>query len=331
VYLQPDVRVRSTIALALVIGAFAAQAAAQGSPEPRPLDLPAFIEELDRHADAIERTERPRIARVLVDMPHAYRVRHGDRTFDVPFERIAQRVFAASRTDADWPSARQAAIDDLRRIRDDAAALRDAGTVLTSSGRSALNEILSRREFQRLRSPDWQSGLRRRVTEWLQALWQRLGGDRMNRRSVATLVAWTAALAAIIALAVWFSRRARWSSQASALRIGNVPRVSSQEWASRAVEALRRGHGREAVRCSYRAALSRLEEQGRWRIDESRTAREYLMLLEASDPFRDVFMGLARQFERAWYASLQVTPHDERLLIEALERLGCLRQHEPAI
>src|SRR3712207_7448718 len=37
-------------------------------------------------------------------------------------------------------------------------------------------------------------------------------------------------------------------------------------------------------RCAYHAALCRMEEQGVWRVEDSRTPREYLRLLPPGDP-----------------------------------------------
>jgi hypothetical protein len=317
--------------IAVTIVVSAGTALAQVRPDPVPIELVAFVDELNRHAATIEQAEPQQVTRILVQMPHAYRVRHGEQAFDVPFERVEQRLLAASKLGGGWPSARHELLEDLRGIRDEAAGLLGTGPSRIAETRSALTEILSRPEFLRSRSPDWRAGIRRRLTEWVQALWERLGGDRVNSRAVGVFVAWTAALAAAIALAVWLSRRTRAASPRRGLHIGELPRVSWHEWSMRAVEAVRNGRGREAARCSYRAALSRLEEEGRWRVEDSRTAREYLKLMRPADPHRDVFTALARQFESAWYASRQVTTDDQQRLIDSLERLGCLRPHERAI
>jgi hypothetical protein len=49
----------------------------------------------------------------------------------------------------------------------------------------------------------------------------------------------------------------------------------------RALAAARGGEARDAVRAAFNAALLRLEEEGVWRADESRTPREHLQLLDA--------------------------------------------------
>jgi hypothetical protein len=125
----------------------------------------------------------------------------------------------------------------------------------------------------------------------------------------------------------WLWRMRLPPSASRSLAIAVVPRLTSREWAAKARAALRDGDAREAIRCGYHAVLFRLEEQGVWRVDESRTPREYLSLLKAQDARHAALVDLTREFEQVWYAA---RPADGRGLLERLEVFGCHAPSEPA-
>jgi len=159
----------------------------------------------------------------------------------------------------------------------------------------------------------------------------RLGGDRLNSRRVGQVLAWLAVLVALTSI-VWILRR--WSRlERSPLHIadGGMPATASREWAARALAAAASGDSREAIRCAYRAAVRRIEEQGGWRADDSRTPREYGALLRADDVRAVSFRALAKQFELAWFARRALSSDDIASMTDSLERLGCLRVRERAI
>jgi Domain of unknown function (DUF4129) len=73
--------------------------------------------------------------------------------------------------------------------------------------------------------------------------------------------------------------------------------------------------------------LFRLEEQGVWRVDESRTPREYLSLLKPRDARYAALVDLTREFEQVWYAA---RPADSRGLLDRLEGSGPFGCHAPS-
>jgi len=197
-----------------------------------------------------------------------------------------------------------------------------------AKARARLQEVLARREFQRRDETQWSDALRR----WLLGLFddwrKRLGLDgRMATTTVAEAVAWAVAIGAFAALVTWLVRsrapRSAWKPIAPI-----APRLSSREWVARANAALRAGDAREAIRCGYHAVLFRLEEQGVWRVDESRTPREYLSLLPANDARRPALTDLTRDFEQTWYGSRAADGHG---LLAHLEVFGCSAPSERAI
>jgi hypothetical protein len=318
------------VALPVMLLVSAITTVAQSPANTSSADLAGFVSDMDRLTNAIAHAQPRDVTGILTTMPNAYRVRDGQQEFEVPFERFALRLAAARGPKGEWTSERQRIVDDLRVIRDEAAALH-AAPVRKSDPHAALTAILSRREFAALRSSDRRGELRRRVTEWLESLWRRLGGDRVNSRTTAFVLASLAVLIGTVSLAVWMIRRTAPTPGRPTRGLENGPAISSHAWALRAIAAARNGDTREAARCGYRAALRRLEEQGIWQIEESRTAREYLQLLKPGDPARDLFGVLVRRFELAWFARRALTRDDLTAVGDSLERLGCLGPHERAI
>jgi hypothetical protein len=97
--------------------------------------------------------------------------------------------------------------------------------------------------------------------------------------------------------------------------------ASAREWARRAASV---DDVREAVRCAYRAATGRLEEEGVWRVDDARTPREYLRLLPADHRRRGPLADVAGRFEEIWYGARPATPDDRRTVLGRLRELECL-------
>ena len=92
---------------------------------------------------------------------------------------------------------------------------------------------------------------------------------------------------------------------------------------SGALNAFGAGHRREGTRFAYNAAIRKVEEEGGWRIDETRTPREYLPLLRSNDSRRAPVKEVTEQFERVWYGNRAVSEEDIRSLKTNLEKLGC--------
>ena len=269
-------------ALALLVSG-GVVAAAQSPANVSSLDLAGFVSEMDRLTNALAVAEPRDVPRILTTMPHTYQVRDGQQQFDVPFEPFAQRLSAARASVANWATQRQELVGDLRVVRSEAAALMAARTP-SPDPRATLTAILSRREFAAGRNAEWGAALRRRLTEWLESIWRRLGGDRVNSRTTAFVLATLAIVIGAVSLAVWLIRRSA-PAHGSATGAANGSRlVVACLGGARDRTAARSGDAREAARCGYRAALRRLEEQGIWQIDESRTAREYLRLLKPERP-----------------------------------------------
>lgn len=222
-----------------------------------------------------------------------------------------------------WPRTRQEIQSRLRTMRAEASR---AAVVHRRPPRDVLSEVLARPEFQHSPASVWFEAQRRRLVDWLVRTLNRITGSRADGRTLALLFAWLAAVLALGALAAWLAVVLARRSGAATLELHTVPprRPPARQWGLRALHAAHAGDVREAVRCAYRAALSRLDEQGLWRIDESRTPREYLRLLRRDDPRHPAVAALTTQFEQVCYAGRAASGEDARQLTANLESLGCV-------
>lgn len=198
-----------------------------------------------------------------------------------------------------------------------------------AAARAALQEVLARREFQRRDTSKWTDELQRWVYDWITYFLDLIGaGGTVTTAMLARGLAWIIAIGALVALVYWVWRMRMPSAASRSLAIAIMPRLTSREWTAKARAALRDGDAREAIRCGYHAVLFRLEEQGVWRVDDSRTPREYLSLLHTQDARHAALVDLTREFEQVWYAA---RPADGQGLLERLEVFGCHAPSEPAI
>src|SRR5262249_24508049 len=110
----------------------------------------------------------------------------------------------------------------------------------------------------------------------------------------------------------------------------DAPREAGRDLAIQARALLDAGRIREATRVAYRAAVYRLEEDGLFRVDETRTPREYLRLVPSADRRRVALAGLTSTFERLWYGARQPSSDDGARVLSLLRELKCLPA-DPAI
>jgi len=226
------------------------------------------------------------------------------------------------------PAAIGAASAEVERSRAIAreAELARSSAPIDANARTALNAILAQRAFSRMRTESWQAQLSRHVRDWLTGIWERTFGRVIGRRSVATTLAWTAAAAALIFLIVWLVNLASPGRRERPISMGplDVPRRPGHLLAQEAEALIRAGHIRDAIRVAYQAGVSRLDEVGALRADETRTPRESLRLLDDGNRRRPAFARLTTIFERAWYGSRPPAADSGDEVLRLLRDLECL-------
>jgi hypothetical protein len=307
---------------------------AQPAPEPsQTFSLPAFVTEVDRLIAGVESAGVTDAASLAATVPARWSVAAPD-PMEVDTRWLVDGLADAAAHPEKWTTTREGLRRRLRAMRAHAAELADdSHSEVQQRARSAVQKILQRPEFQRSAASMWLERLQRRIGDWLADLRQRLGLSRSSSLRTAQALAWITALGAAAGLGVWLARTLARRPRGAALDLGAgyTARRKAREWALRALADVRAGNLKEAVRSAYKAAVLQLEEQGAWRVDESRTPREYLRILGKGDSRTPLMMDLTQRFEEIWYGDRVVSPDDTSRVTAHLEALGCLRPGERAM
>ena len=192
--------------------------------------------------------------------------------------------------------------------------------------RAQLKAVLSRREFRFVRPPSWWDLMWARVWRWIGRQVEKLMGRLHLKPSVGNVLSWFLLGAAFLLLALMLWRNLRRASRGMTHLGLQAPASSAwgwKQWADAARTAAAEQRYRDAVHCCYWAAVFRLEQMGVWRLDESRTPREYLRLLPRGSQHREPMASLTRSFEMGWYGYRPVTPAQAQSALQELENLGC--------
>ena len=312
-------RLRSRALLVLLTVASSATLAAQTSRSPT-----EFSAELRRLARDLA-TASPQAAREIdKTVPAVWSVEHRSRRYDVPAGALKTTMRSGDADATRWSSERAIIVERLQALAREAENLAASGEgVPASDATTALTRVLADPEFARLHRQSAMAQLWQRLTDWFAGILRRLGLGRVARAATAEAIAWAVSLAAVGALVVWLVAllrrplgRTRLPSEGPSL-----PAMSAREWARRAasVEDIR-----DVVRCAYRAATCRLEDEGVWRVDDTRTPREYLRLLPEDHRRHRPIADIARRFEEICYGAREATPDDRRTLLGRLRELECL-------
>lgn len=193
-----------------------------------------------------------------------------------------------------------------------------------SAQRSALNEILSRREFSDVHGPTWVDRLKRWIFEHVFRILRRLfrfsAIPNVGRYFVYFLIG-----AAGLALLYLLYRSIFRDPEFEEVIPKDLP-ISAKEWTiwlAEARAAAGRGDWRDAIHLAYWAGISFLEREGFWKPDRARTPREYLRLISEQSQQRETLASLTRIFELAWYAKREVSEQTFSETLAELEKLGC--------
>ena len=297
-------------------------------------DLHSFAAELTRLAVALEDASESDATSIRQQLPPRWFVEGRADRYEVRTDWLIEALPASSEPSATWVTRRRRVRDRLLTLSAEASALATLPPENASiAARQSLEEILKRREFEQGSATVWRRRLERSLRDFFTWIAESLGLTPGTGRLTAVALAWVAGLSALAGLGFWLARSLVQHGRSShvALNRAGERQMSSREWADRWSAALQAGDPREAIRCAYQSCLRRLEEQGVWRLDPARTAREYLRLLPARHERREAVTDLTRHFERVWYGSQPLTPDGARQIGAHLESLGCLPGRLPAI
>ena len=330
---QADSALSRFIACVLILTA-QLHASAQVAGTAVPLTLADYVAEMDRLAEFL-RTSTPAGATDLSrSVSPRWIVDTGSERVAVDTQWLVDGLRQATDPGNPWNANRERFRRRLLEMRAHATeAAGRAHGLAHRSVRSAVQDVLTRPEFQQTATTHWRDRLQQRFGEWVESILDRLGIDGRSGRTLATAFAWVAGIAALGGLGIWLARALAAGTRAVSFGLahGERTRLSGREWALRALSALRAGDAREAIRLAYNGSLRRMEEQGAWRLDQSRPPREYLRMLEPGDRRRAAVEDLTELFEGVWYGNRAIEGTDSHRVSANLERLGCLHPGDRAI
>jgi hypothetical protein len=220
-------------------------------------------------------------------------------------------------------------LDDARqRLQRDAKEALAPAQASESYGdqRKALNAILAERAYRGVT----EMSPRERFLEWFYNLLDRFLSSLVRLGSRAPWIVTVLRLlllAAISTALIWFLLRIERRS-----RVRIVPDVAPspdapsarewQLWLKDAQAMAAKGLWREAIHFLYWAAIARLESRRVWPADRTRTPREYLALLAASDQRKPGLTELTRTFEQTWYGGRAAAATDFDAALKRAAALG---------
>jgi hypothetical protein len=208
--------------------------------------------------------------------------------------------------------------------------LEPAGTDLNRAKATAA-DILGRREFSTVRQPNWWDELRARINQWIFDLLERAFGRVAPSPLLGEILLWVVIAVLVSILAIILKRLLLRPARTLEPEADALP--ATRDWSQLtrdAAAAASRGDYRRAVLLAYWAAIHRLESLGVWRVERSRTPREYLRLLPRHDAKRTALTAMTQRFEAVWYGGQPATAGEFQELIAHGEQLGCLFPWNPA-
>ncbi len=192
-----------------------------------------------------------------------------------------------------------------------------------ADAKARLSAILATQEFSRVHGATWFDQIRDRISRWILERLASLLGSSALPMITESLIYFVIALAVV--LIIWrLVKITQRQSKADETLLGlkSLPSRSWSDWIADAQAASAEGRWRDAVRLVYWSGIVFLEERGTWRPDSSRTPREYLSLVAASET-APALGKLTRLFEHVWYGTDNADRSRFDEAVAHLRSLGC--------
>jgi len=247
----------------------------------------------------------------------------GDVAVDVTFLGSAVNRFLTAPA-VDKPDVLAAVSARLKAMRAEAE-LYEQPDRAGDATRKRLDQILNAREFDRVRGPNALELLWQRLLTWIGKQLRKINPKVPDVEDLGQWFVWGVIALAAATAGVWLYRISQQNIGTGGREI--LPFSPSarnwREWLADARARAEQGEWREAIHFGFWAAVSRLESEGVWPPDKTRTPREYLNAIPGSNLSREPFAAMTRKFESSWYGSRPTTEADFAQFSAHLERLGC--------
>jgi uncharacterized protein DUF4129 len=286
-----------------------------------------YIEQLQRYENQVaELASDPQKAYTFRDsVPETLTVQtaRGEVASDLSFLRDALNRYLTATAQAK-PNILANAVSRLKAMRAEAE-LYEQPSRADDATRKRLGQILSAREFERVRGPDALERLWQRTQAWIGKQLRKISPKIPDLQDLGQWFVWGMIALAVAIAGVWLYRVSQESMGDGKREI--LPFMPSsrnwREWLADARARASQGEWRDAVHFGFWAAVSRLESEGVWPPDKTRTPREYLNAIPGSNLSKEPFAAMTRKFETSWYGSRPTTEADFAQFAAHLERLGC--------
>jgi len=292
-----------------------------------PISLADYKSRLEQYSAEIQKiTQHPEYAVDFYrEVPASIEVQTQSGSISVPLEFLHKELEKYLKAaPAFKPTIISQLADRIKAMRTEADTFEQARAG-DSAARDRLNQILSAREFGRVRGPTELELIEQRVNAWLQEKLDKLFPTAPDLDQLGQIFVWIVIAIVTAVLAVWLYRQSR-------ERLLDRPRDimpfvpsarSWRSWLSEAREKAALGEWRDAIHLGFWAAVSRLESDGVWRPDKARTPREYLNAIPAVSETKPPFAAVTKTFETAWYGGRPASASDFERFMTELEKLGC--------
>jgi hypothetical protein len=291
------------------------------------LSISQYIEQLQGYESQVaEFASAPEKATAFRDsLPESLTVHtsRGDVAVDMSFLGNAVNRFLTAPA-VDKPDILAAVGARLKAMRAEAELYEQPGRA-DDATRKRLDEILNAREFDQVRGPNALELMKQRVLAWLGKMLRKINPKIPDVEDLGQWFVWGVIALAAATAGVWLYRISQQNIGTGGREILPFSPSSRnwREWLSDARARAEQGEWREAIHFGFWAAVSRLESEGVWPPDKTRTPREYLNAIPGSNLSRETFAAMTRKFESSWYGSRPTTEADFAQFAAHLERLGC--------
>ncbi|HXN23268.1 MAG TPA: hypothetical protein VOA41_11065 [Candidatus Dormibacteraeota bacterium] len=309
------------------------------------LDLRGYLVTLNRVSAAVQDlpAHLAGISSLRASLPKSWRVTMvgGKRYCEVSTVWLDSALARMQTDPANLIPVQKNILEHLKLLQEQAKSLDTSQSGVANANANVLprlNAILQRNEFSSVQPPTWWQKLTARMGGWARRMLTKLLSGKGKHQAVRLVFVWLSIIALFILLAWILGRALVRTAKHAELELGTpMPAGKSwRVWAQEALAAARESRFREAVHFGYWAGVYRLQDLGALKLENARTPREYLRLLEpgssnvpaqSSDEhatnYRAPLQNLTRQLELTWYGCQPATEHDFAETIENLEALGC--------
>lgn len=300
---------------------------ASGSAVAEPLSIVEFKQQLnDLASQAAALDQNPENSSKLVaSIPDRVTVRVDSRDYSVSYQWLKDELAKYPKAEATTRKQILQTIEEHLRTLDSESQELASNSIDLEPSRKKLDEILSRREFRKVKGPSAWAIFWSKVWRFIFRLF-RFSIRRLPGLDFLQIVIYLLIGAAVVAVAIWVIGRLSRNQEEMLGRDAGLFTPSEKGWKVWLAEArslAQKGDWRNSIHLAYWAAISFLESNGAWKPDIARTPREYLQLLSTRAPHYPALRRLTRKFEIVWYGHRDAGEADFQEILGQLEQLGC--------